>query len=495
MNTTAIRNYAQQARRDFRKLVTEKAQSLGIDKDKIEEAVVRGDALIVHGQAMPASMKKQRDELVSLVKAKGFGAVVDEMAYTLFNRFSALRFMEVHDYLPQRVFSAKDGSDTPDILRNALDVIDTLIPSAEEKAEIRGMRISGTKDQELYRRLIIAQCNALATSMPFLFESRRDYSELLMPDNLLLSDSVVRVMVGSLDDSEWQEIEIIGWLYQFYISERKDEVIGSVVAKATELQMYYWGQAEESDVYEANKTNPYYLGSVTLGQGDYDGMYAVTKAILDQGRTKLVFANGGADFGVTMFVNRKAGFQAAVDEAKGAGKTIEVTEVPGFPNESWFAAQGAALAKDIDAVVTSFSADVWAQPIAAANKSDQVIVGAFGGITDFYQQVFDSGLVTAIAAEPTERFGIAVAQILNAVDGNAAALQDDGAPTNLTQELWVIKSKDEYGQVAAFEAGEGRMQYSQELTRLIKNLNPDASVATLQELIEAYSLEAIVAGD
>ncbi len=270
---------------------------------------------------------------------------------------------------------------------------------------------------------------------------------------------------------------------------------GQAVAKATELQMYYWGQAEESDVYEANKTNPYYLGSVTLGQGDYDGMYAVTKAILDQGRTKLVFANGGADFGVTMFVNRKAGFQAAVDEAKGAGKTIEVTEVPGFPNESWFAAQGAALAKDIDAVVTSFSADVWAQPIAAANKSDQVIVGAFGGITDFYQQVFDSGLVTAIAAEPTERFGIAVAQILNAVDGNAAALQDDGAPTNLTQELWVIKSKDEYGQVAAFEAGEGRMQYSQELTRLIKNLNPDASVATLQELIEAYSLEAIVAGD
>lgn len=270
---------------------------------------------------------------------------------------------------------------------------------------------------------------------------------------------------------------------------------GQAVAKATELQMYYWGQAEESDVYEANKTNPYYLGSVTLGQGDYDGMYAVTKAILDQGRTKLVFANGGADFGVTMFVNRKAGFQAAVDEAKGAGKTIEVTEVPGFPNESWFAAQGAALAKDIDAVVTSFSADVWAQPIAAANKSDQVIVGAFGGITDFYQQVFDSGLVTAIAAEPTERFGIAVAQILNAVDGNAAALQDDGAPTNLTQELWVIKSKDEYGQVAAFEAGEGRMQYSQELTRLIKNLNPDASIGTLQELIEAYSLEAIVAGN
>ena len=265
------------------------------------------------------------------------------------------------------------------------------------------------------------------------------------------------------------------------------------VATATDLQMYYWGQAEEQDVYEANKTNPYYLGSVTLGSGDYDGMYEVTKAVLDQGRTNLVFANGGADFGVTMFVNRKAGFQAAVDEATSAGKTIEVTEVPGFPNESWFAAQGAALAKDIDAVVTSFSADVWVQPIAAANKSDAVLVGAFGAITDFYQQTFESGLVSAIAAEPTERFGIAVAQIVNAVDGNAAALQEDGAPTNLPQELWVIKSKDEFDKVAAFEAGEGRMAYSQELTRLVKNLNPDANIATLQELIEAYSLESILA--
>ena len=264
------------------------------------------------------------------------------------------------------------------------------------------------------------------------------------------------------------------------------------VAKATELQMYYWGTAEESDVYEANKTNPYYLGSVTLGSGDYDGMYAVTKAVLDQGRTRLVFANGGADFGVTMFVNRKAGFQAAVDEAKSAGKTIEVTEVPGFPNESWFAAQGAALAKDIDAVVTSFSADVWVQPIAAANKTDQVIVGAFGAITDFYQQAFDSGLVSAIAAEPTERFGIAVAQIVNAVDGNAAALQDGGAPTNLPEELWVIKSKDEFAKVATFEAGDGRMEYSKGLTQLVKNLNGDASVDTLKELIQAYSLQSIL---
>jgi hypothetical protein len=266
------------------------------------------------------------------------------------------------------------------------------------------------------------------------------------------------------------------------------------VAKAAELGIYYWGIAEEKDVYDAYKNNPYYLGSVTLGNGDYDGMYAVTKALLDQGKTKLVYANGGADFGITMFVNRKAGFQAAVDEAKKAGKDIQVTEVPGFPNEAWFAAQGAALAKDIDAVVGSFGADVWAQPITAANKADKVKVGSFGAITDFYKQVFDSGLVTAIAAEPTERFGIGIAQIINAVDGNAAALQENGAATNASEPLWIIKSPADFAKVAVFEAGDGRAQYSTQLPKLIKNLNPDASVATLKDLIKAYSLESIVAG-
>lgn len=268
---------------------------------------------------------------------------------------------------------------------------------------------------------------------------------------------------------------------------------GQAIAKAAELKVYYWGIAEEKEVYDQYKNNPYYLGSVILGNGDYDGMYAVTKALLGQGKTKLIYANGGADFGVTMFVNRKQGFLAAVDEAKKAGKDIQVSEVPGFPDEAWFAAQGAALAKDVDGVVGSFGAEVWAQPIAAANKADKIKVASFGAITDFYKQMFSTGLVTAIAAEPTERFGIAVAQIINAVDGNAAALQDNQAATNAPQKLWVVTSPDDFTKVAAYEAGDGRAQFSKQLVKLVKNLNPDASLTTLTDLIKAYSLEAIVA--
>jgi hypothetical protein len=269
---------------------------------------------------------------------------------------------------------------------------------------------------------------------------------------------------------------------------------GQAVAKAAELGMYFWGTAEEPEIYDAYKSNPYYLGSVVQGNGDYDGMYAVTKAILDQGKTKLIYANGGADFGITMFINRKAGFQAAVKEAEAKGAKITVTEVPGFPNEAWFAAQGAALAGDVDAVIGSFGADVWVQPIAASGKGGKVIVGSFGAMNDFYKQTFADGSVSAIAAEPTERFGIAVAQIVNAVDGNADALKENGLATNSAQTLWIVTKPETFTTLYTYEKGDGRAQYSMGLTKLVKTLNPEASLATLQELIKAYSLESILAG-
>lgn len=214
--------------------------------------------------------------------------------------------------------------------------------------------------------------------------------------------------------------------------------LGQAVAKATELGMYYWGMGDRQDIYDEFKDNPYYLGSITGGNSDYDGMYGVTKAVIEQGGTKFIYANGGADFGVPLFINRKAGFRAAIDEATAAGAEITVEEVSGFPNEDWFATQGAALAGDVDAVIGSFGADVWVQPIASAGKTDEIIVGSFGAMTDFYKQTFGDGSVSAIAAEPTEKWGIAVAQIINAVDGNADALEVDGLATNVPQSLWIV---------------------------------------------------------
>jgi len=273
---------------------------------------------------------------------------------------------------------------------------------------------------------------------------------------------------------------------------------GQAVAKAAELEMYYWGIAEEKDVYEEYKANPYYLGSVINGNGDYDGMYAVTKALLESGRTKFVYANGGADFGVAMFIDRRNGFMAAIDEAKAAGATITVNEVPGFPNEAWFAAQGAALAGDLDVVVSSFGPEIWIQPISAGGKAESVTIGSFGAISpssvDLYKQMYAGGLFSAIATEPTERFGIGIAQIVNAVDGNADALKDNGVATNAAQSLWIVTSPEAYDKVSGFEMGDGRAQYSKGLVNLVKNLNPDASYTTLLDLIKAYELDAILAG-
>lgn len=271
---------------------------------------------------------------------------------------------------------------------------------------------------------------------------------------------------------------------------------GQAVAKAAELGMYFWGTAEEAEIYDAYKTNPYYLGSVINGNGDYDGMYGVTKALIEKGRTKFIYANGGADFGITMFINRKAGFTTAVEEATAAGATITINEVPGFPNEAWFAAQGAALASEADAVITSFGPEVWLQPISAANKAEVLTIGSFGAISpssaDLYKQMFDNGMFSAMATEPSERFGIGIAQIVNAVDGNADALKENGEATRAAQTLWIITNAEDYTKVSGFEMGDGRKEYSKGLVNLIKNINPDASYATLVDLIQAYSLEAIV---
>ena len=97
------------------------------------------------------------------------------------------------------------------------------------KETVIDLKLDGNKEAELYRLLLIAQCNALHAAMPFLFEKIDDETELLLPDNLLHSDSLIRKLVSGIDEEDWQEVEIIGWLYQFYISEKKDQVIGKVV--------------------------------------------------------------------------------------------------------------------------------------------------------------------------------------------------------------------------------------------------------------------------
>jgi len=245
MNRTAVKNYAIRARRTFRQIVAERANALGISGDGIARAESAADMIVINGRPFPKSIEMTRRELVERVRHEGFDAVIEQVAYTLFNRFCALRFMGVNGYLSYPVLSSAADDDTPDILKHAMEAADALVSDGKQKTEIRNLKLCGDQDQKLYSMLILAQCNALAKAMPFLFEKPNDVTELLMPENLLHSDSVVRNLVESIDEDDWREIEIVGWLYQFYISEKKDEVIGKVVKKedipaATQLFTPKW---------------------------------------------------------------------------------------------------------------------------------------------------------------------------------------------------------------------------------------------------------------
>lgn len=228
MNTSKIKAYAPRARNDFIQAVTERANLYGIFDDKrIELCEIRGDVALIGGRAFSGKEGGLREKLVSRIKREGFQQVMEAYAYTWFNRFAALRYMEIHDYLDHgfRVLSNQSGSDIPEILENAADVdFDGL-----KKDKVIELRLAGNKDNELYRLLIVAQCNALHKAMPFLFDRIDNETELLLPDNLLHSDSPVRRLVKDIDEQSWQDVEIIGWIYQFYISEKKDQVIGRVV--------------------------------------------------------------------------------------------------------------------------------------------------------------------------------------------------------------------------------------------------------------------------
>jgi Eco57I restriction-modification methylase len=230
MNTSTLKTYAPQARKDFIQAVTDRAAVYGLTKNKTESITVEGDVAVIAGKAYPKVVAEQRASLEERIDHDGFDQVMEAVAYTWFNRFVAIRYMELHGYLDHgyRVLSNPDADKVdPEILEHVQHV--DFPGGGLDKDTVVELKLDGTKDEELYRLLLVAQCNALHRAMPFLFERVSDETELLLPDNLLHSDSLIRRLVKSIDEADWQEVEIIGWIYQFYISDKKDEVIGKVV--------------------------------------------------------------------------------------------------------------------------------------------------------------------------------------------------------------------------------------------------------------------------
>ncbi len=240
MNTHHIKRYAPQARQDFISAVGKRLNQFGIDyknkKLSITEPVISGSIMQIGGNSFDATLALARKRLVQRAEQLGFEQLVEQVAYTWFNRFCALRFMELKpDYLEHgfRVLSPSPSQGEgrgegiiPEILDHAQDVADSL---GLDRAQIVELKLAGNQDEALYRQLLLGQCHQLHQAMPFLFEALDDETELLLPDNLTRTDSILRGLVDDIPEEDWQQVEIIGWLYQFYISEKKDQVIGKVV--------------------------------------------------------------------------------------------------------------------------------------------------------------------------------------------------------------------------------------------------------------------------
>jgi type II restriction/modification system DNA methylase subunit YeeA len=227
MNRTKLKNYAPKARREFIQAVTDRALFYGITPDGIAPISKNGSVAIIQDRAFPKTVIEKRNRLVERIEMFGFEQTMEAIAYTWFNRFAAIRFMELNGYLDHgyRVLSHPEGRETPEILEYA-DRVE--LPGLKRDTIIE-LKLDASRESELYRRLLIGQCNALNRAMPFLFGQVDTESELLLPDNLLHTDSLIRKLVQDIDEADWKDVEIIGWLYQFYISEKKNAVIGKVV--------------------------------------------------------------------------------------------------------------------------------------------------------------------------------------------------------------------------------------------------------------------------
>ena len=217
MNKGAIQRFAIWARNELIAQVSQRAYQYGITKEGCGEA----NAVTVSGRALTGDEQKQRKELVDQIRSKGYTQVMEEVAYTWFNRFIALRFMEVNNYLPShiRVFSDSTGAFKPEILSDVLH-LDLPGLNREKVAEY----IESNDTEGLYRYLLLTQCNALNDPLPRMFEKMGGYTELLLPNNILKQDSVLGHMVADIPEEDWtDQVQIIGWLYQYYNSELKDD--------------------------------------------------------------------------------------------------------------------------------------------------------------------------------------------------------------------------------------------------------------------------------
>ncbi|MFT4145251.1 MAG: BREX-1 system adenine-specific DNA-methyltransferase PglX [Mobilitalea sp.] len=228
MDKRILQTYSAWAKENLEKQVEVSLKTLGINGDKdIKKAKQVGEYTVIEGDSnsYPADLLNKRSQIVTLVTDEGYKNVIEEFAYTWFNRFVALRFMEVHDFLPHgfRVLSNRSGGVEPEIFKN--------LSFVKEELRLDMITCDSLKEQgkieELYRYVLLHQCSALADILPMLFARENDYLELLLPKSLLIGETVITKLIEIPEENFLNDVEIIGWMYQFYISVKKDEVFAS----------------------------------------------------------------------------------------------------------------------------------------------------------------------------------------------------------------------------------------------------------------------------
>ncbi len=240
MEKSVIRNFAVEARKMLIKSAVTEAGSYGVTEETCSEPKQKGQNFEVYETLAGTEHRifgediRRRAELAKAVQERGFQQVIEETAYTWFNRIIAVRFMEVNDYLPTRVrvLSSETGSYTPDLVMQAFDVDLNMTP--EEIVRIQEAKENNRYD-EAFCLLFIKQCNELNTILPGLFEKTDDYMELLLRLSYT-SDGVVRMLIDTIPEADFDvkregQVEIIGWLYQSYISELSDMVYDGTFSK------------------------------------------------------------------------------------------------------------------------------------------------------------------------------------------------------------------------------------------------------------------------
>lgn len=222
MNKTQLKNFAVAARVALIERVKDRARGFGIDEKTCAGGAVIPSKMVqtLGGALLSQTEINQRDALLARIQSRGYDQVMEETAYTWFNRFIALRYMQEHNLLPVSVHVLPDAPGAlPELVRQAQNV------------ELDGVDFShvvelleGNRTETLYTELLIALCNQLSDVLPQMFEPISDYTELLFPDGLLREDSVL-AMLAAVDAENWADIQVIGWLYQYYISQKHDEIV------------------------------------------------------------------------------------------------------------------------------------------------------------------------------------------------------------------------------------------------------------------------------